>query len=107
MINIPKKTSFAVPMMIYQTEPSFKLDKSQIRPVFDHNNPNSEAVNSLRSLNDYLNAVEEVKQDVAGSHSEANIPGKDVVITTLGTGSTLPSKYRNGKFFILYQNNYT
>ncbi|PKK78343.1 hypothetical protein RhiirC2_548895 [Rhizophagus irregularis] len=26
--NIPKKASFAVPMMIYQTEPSFKLDMS-------------------------------------------------------------------------------
>ena len=98
MIDIPKRTSFAVPMMIYQTEPSFKLDKSQIGPVFDHNDPNSEIVNLLESSNDYLNAVEEVKQDVARSHSEAeNIPGKDVIITTLGTGSTLPSKYRNGK----------
>lgn len=24
-------------------------------------------------------------------------PGDDVVVTTLGTGSALPSKYRNGK----------
>ncbi|CAB5203992.1 unnamed protein product [Rhizophagus irregularis] len=68
--NIPKKASFAVPMMIYQTEP--------------------------KSSDDYLNIAEEVKQEVARSHSEAkNIPGKDVIITTLGTGSTFPSKYRN------------
>ncbi|RIA93139.1 beta-lactamase-like protein [Glomus cerebriforme] len=99
LVNIPKKTSFAVPMMIYQTEPSFKLDNSQLGPVFDHNNPNSEAVNLLESLSDYLKVVEQVKQDVARSHSETKknkkIPGKDVIVTTLGTGSTLPSKYRN------------
>jgi hypothetical protein len=86
-------------MMIYQTEPSFKLDMSQLGPVFDHN---IESVKLLESLDDYLNIAEEVKQDVARSHSEAkNIPGKDVIITTLGTGSTFPSKYRNGKFFTL------
>ncbi|GES97863.1 beta-lactamase-like protein [Rhizophagus clarus] len=91
--NIPKKTSFAVPMMTYQTEPSFKLDTSQLGPVFDHN---IESAKLLESLGDYLNIAEEVKQDVARSHSEAkNIPGKDVIITTLGTGSTFPSKYRN------------
>ncbi|UZO24309.1 uncharacterized protein OCT59_016614 [Rhizophagus irregularis] len=91
--NIPKKASFAVPMMIYQTEPSFKLDMSQLGPVFDHN---IESDKLLESSDDYLNIAEEVKQEVARSHSEAkNIPGKDVIITTLGTGSTFPSKYRN------------
>ncbi|PKC70806.1 hypothetical protein RhiirA1_454275 [Rhizophagus irregularis] len=91
--NIPKKASFAVPMMIYQTEPSFKLDMSQLGPVFDHN---IESGKLLESSDDYLNIAEEVKQEVARSHSEAkNIPGKDVIITTLGTGSTFPSKYRN------------
>jgi len=85
--------------MIYQTEPSFKLDKSQLGPVFDHN---TESAKLLVSLDDYLKIAEEVKQDVAESHSEAkNIPDKDIIVTTLGTGSTLPSKYRNGKFFIL------
>ena len=97
VVNIPKKTSLAVPMMVYQTEPSFKLDKSQLGSEFDHN---AESAKLLESLSDYLNIAEEVKQDVAGSLSEVkNIPGKDVIITTLGTGSTLPSKYRNGKFF--------
>ncbi|PKC14653.1 hypothetical protein RhiirA5_409189 [Rhizophagus irregularis] len=91
--NIPNKASFAVPMMIYQTEPSFKLDMSQLGPVFDHN---IESDKLLESSDDYLNIAEEVKQEVARSHSEAkNIPGKDVIITTLGTGSTFPSKYRN------------
>ncbi|CAB4474324.1 unnamed protein product [Rhizophagus irregularis] len=91
--NIPKKASFAVPMMIYQTEPSFKLDMSQLGPVFDHNIVSGKL---LKSSDDYLNIAEEVKQEVARSHSEAkNIPGKDVIITTLGTGSTFPSKYRN------------
>ncbi|CAB4433417.1 unnamed protein product [Rhizophagus irregularis] len=89
--NIPKKASFTVPMMIYQTEPSFKLDMSQLGPVFDHN---IESGKLLESSDDYLNIAEEV---IARSHSEAkNIPGKDVIITTLGTGSTFPSKYRNG-----------
>ncbi|CAG8441244.1 14355_t:CDS:10 [Funneliformis caledonium] len=94
--SIPKKTSFAVPMMMYQTEPSFKIDTSQIDPPFDHNNPDSEAVKSLNGLNDYLNVVKEVKRDVISSQSEAkHIPGRDISVTTLGTGSTLPSKYRN------------
>jgi len=102
--KIPKKTSFAVPMMMYQTEPSFKIDKSQLVPLFDHNDPNSEAVKSLNELNDYLNVVEEVKHDIIESHSEVkDIPGKDVAVTTFGTGSTLPSKYRNGKFLFPFR----
>ncbi|PKY36021.1 hypothetical protein RhiirB3_533394, partial [Rhizophagus irregularis] len=58
--NIPKKASFAVPMMIYQTEPSFKLDMSQLGPVFDHN---IESDKLLESSDDYLNIAEEVKQE--------------------------------------------
>ena len=56
MDNIPKKASFAVPMMIYQTEPSFKLDMSQLGPVFDHN---IESGKLLESSDDYLNIAEE------------------------------------------------
>ncbi|CAG8709460.1 21706_t:CDS:10, partial [Rhizophagus irregularis] len=100
--NIPKKASFAVPMMIYQTEPSFKLDMSQLGPVFDHN---IESDKLLESSDDYLNIAEEVKQEVARSHSEAkNIPGKDVIITTLGTGSRMSAtliKIPNNGFILL------
>ncbi|POG78604.1 beta-lactamase-like protein [Rhizophagus irregularis DAOM 181602=DAOM 197198] len=102
MDNIPKKASFAVPMMIYQTEPSFKLDMSQLGPVFDHN---IESGKLLESSDDYLNIAEEVKQEVARSHSEAkNIPGKDVIITTLGTGSRMSAtliKIPNNGFILL------
>ncbi|CAB5388738.1 unnamed protein product [Rhizophagus irregularis] len=52
-------------MMIYQTEPSFKLDMSQLGPVFDHNIKSGKL---LESSDDYLNIAEEVKQEVARSH---------------------------------------
>ncbi|PKC70805.1 hypothetical protein RhiirA1_413861, partial [Rhizophagus irregularis] len=85
--NIPKKASFAVPMMIYQTEPSFKLDMSQLGPVFDHN---IESGKLLESSDDYLNIAEEVKQEVARSHSEAkNIPVSATLIKIPNNGFIL------------------
>ncbi|CAG8440575.1 11933_t:CDS:10 [Diversispora eburnea] len=94
--NIPKNTKFAIPLLIYQTEPSFKIDESNLPNIFNHNDHDSEIVSSLEKMDEYLNIATEVRQEVANiSNISKDIPGKDIVVTTLGTGSTLPSKYRN------------
>ncbi|RHZ49596.1 hypothetical protein Glove_519g75 [Diversispora epigaea] len=94
--NIPKNTKFAAPLLIYQTEPSFKIDESNMPNIFNHNDQDSEIVSSLEKMEEYLNIATEVRQEVANiSNFSKDIPGKDIIVTTLGTGSTLPSKYRN------------
>jgi len=47
-------------------------------------------------------AAEEIQRDFVVPEE---FPGKDVVITALGTGSSIPSKYRNGN--IVSQKNTT
>ncbi|CAG8730253.1 3684_t:CDS:2, partial [Racocetra fulgida] len=43
-----------------------------------------------------LKIATQVQEEVAKASPKAtNIPGNNVIVTTLGTGSTLPSKYRN------------
>ncbi|CAG8512684.1 10664_t:CDS:10 [Acaulospora morrowiae] len=94
--NIPNNSKIAEPLLIYHTEPSFKVDESNLIPVFDHNDQDSEIVKSLHSMNEYLNVAAQVQHEIAGlSPKLKKIPGENIAITTLGTGSTLPSKYRN------------
>lgn len=46
--------------------------------------------------NPFADVYNQAKARVAAQpHADAS-PGSDVVITTLGTGSAMPSKYRNG-----------
>ncbi|CAG8524750.1 2252_t:CDS:2 [Acaulospora colombiana] len=94
--NIPVNSKISAPLLIYQTEPSFKIDESNLPRTFDHIDQNSEAVRSLNDMEEYLNVAKQVQQEIAvASPNMQNFPGKDITIITLGTGSTLPSKYRN------------
>ncbi|KAF0380098.1 beta-lactamase-like protein [Gigaspora margarita] len=94
--NIPKTTRLAAPLLTFHMEPSFKIDASNLPELFDHNDENSRAVIELNKNIEYLNLATQVREEVAKTTPEAtDIPGNDVIVTTLGTGSTLPSKYRN------------
>ncbi|CAG8742561.1 6867_t:CDS:2, partial [Dentiscutata heterogama] len=94
--NIPKTTHLATPLLTFHMEPSFKIDTSNLPELFDHNDENSRVVKELNKNIEYLNIATQVREEVAKATPKAtDIPGNDVIVTTLGTGSTLPAKYRN------------
>nr|CAG8501274.1 4504_t:CDS:10 [Entrophospora candida] len=107
ILNLPKKSSIAIPLRVYQMEPTFKIDDSQLTNVFDHIDPNSLEMQTLNGMTEYLEIVKLVKQKILSSASLSSdnsiqsqdplpiIHGSNVSVTTLGTGSCLPSKYRN------------
>ncbi|KAK3717016.1 hypothetical protein LTR37_006071 [Vermiconidia calcicola] len=79
---------------IVQLEPSFQLQKHQAVPPLDisavENEMSSEVLTEAAKAQQAVEADQE--QAEAWAH---NIPSKDAEIITLGTGSALPSKYRN------------
>ncbi|KAK9709421.1 hypothetical protein K7432_009066 [Basidiobolus ranarum] len=93
-VNLPKKTIKASSLLAYHTEPKQRLDESLILPAFD---PEAEEFKSvLANREDFLTAVTELKEQLSEpSSNSAGVSGQDVVVTTLGTGSAIPSKYRN------------
>ncbi|TIB94212.1 hypothetical protein E3Q19_00555 [Wallemia mellicola] len=73
---------------------------SGLPPGFDIHEDTSEEDLLKQGLTDkswenYSKACEAIKKEVAGLTPPEEQPGDDVVVTTLGTGSALPSKYRN------------
>ncbi|KAG8954905.1 hypothetical protein FRC04_010389 [Tulasnella sp. 424] len=64
-----------------------------------------EAINSgtyVHPLEDVYKTAREDADGSAPNYPSSQPNGQDVTITTLGTGSAMPSKYRNGKFQPLY-----
>ncbi|CAE6409731.1 unnamed protein product [Rhizoctonia solani] len=59
---------------------------------------------SLLSTDDERDSFNKARQqisDLMSSHTHDPAPGDDFRVTTLGTGSALPSKYRNGSIFFI------
>lgn len=77
-----------------QLEPSIKIQDNEINPLL-----NIEKVKAEMSK-DVIDLAQKANEDVKASKPTLDawadsLPQKDVEITTLGTGSALPSKYRN------------
>ncbi|CAG8592768.1 5201_t:CDS:2 [Paraglomus brasilianum] len=90
--NLPAKAREAEPKLIYQTEPVAQLDTSQIVSDFG---PNQALLTDDALWKEYLKTVE-IKNEIQSTKLDlAQFPGNDVIVTTLGTGSALSSKYRN------------
>lgn len=83
-------------MLHFDLEPKPVLRKLDQLP-FDHSHPNSPACKEVETLTEYIADAAEAKQAIAEMPKAEEILGGEVEITTLGTGSSLPSKYRNGK----------
>ncbi|ORX97727.1 Metallo-hydrolase/oxidoreductase [Basidiobolus meristosporus CBS 931.73] len=85
--DLPKRCVEASSLLVYHTEPTQKLDTSGVLPPL---NPSAKELKPfLNRRQDYVNAVKKLQIDRTQPSKE------DVVIATLGTGSSLPSKYRN------------
>ncbi|KAK3815639.1 MAG: beta-lactamase-like protein [Linnemannia elongata] len=92
------KADLAENMMTYLLEPSTGLERSEVIPPLELFKDHSSLKNSSKDyLRDYyslaMKAQEEIAKEKAFGPTE--VPGKDVVLTALGTGSSHPSKYRN------------
>ncbi|RUP50799.1 hypothetical protein BC936DRAFT_137640 [Jimgerdemannia flammicorona] len=97
--NLPRNTTPLSNLLQFQLEPSPVLSRPEQQSLFDHHNPKSKAVEILEELHEYKALAIDVRAEVAKIAATVaqreKRPGDDVVITTLGTGSAIPSKYRN------------
>ncbi|RUS30018.1 hypothetical protein BC938DRAFT_479946 [Jimgerdemannia flammicorona] len=97
--NLPRNTTPLSNLLQFQLEPSPVLSHPEQQSLFDHHNPKSKAVEILEELHEYKALAIDVRAEVAKIAATVaqreKRPGDDVVITTLGTGSAIPSKYRN------------
>ncbi|CAG8697978.1 5092_t:CDS:2, partial [Gigaspora rosea] len=91
-----------LPIIDFPYEPSFKIYTSNLPELFDHNDENSRVVKELNENIKYLNIATQVQEEVAKATTKAtDIPRNNVIVITLGTGSTLPAKYRNVSSMLL------
>lgn len=96
LIDSGKNYDVVNPGLSLVLQPDFKVDKAQVVPELGIKKVIAEASPEVQQLADtareqinlpaYLQDVEKKQQD---------IPSKDAEVITLGTGSALPSKYRN------------
>lgn len=66
------------------------------KPYFDHTDMDSPHLKKILQNEEYLDAVKKAKEEASMVQVDNQFPGNDVQVITLGTGSSVPSKYRNG-----------
>lgn len=94
--GLPAKSFTLDNMAIYNLEPKRYLEYSN-QPVFDHTNTELESIKAIESNEEYKEAVAKARTEASKVNINSRFPGDDIEIVTLGTGSSIPSKYRNGK----------
>ncbi|OQN97649.1 hypothetical protein B0A48_16513 [Cryoendolithus antarcticus] len=91
---LPSNAQAAVRGQLVQLEPAMEVQNKQNVPLLDVEAVEGET--STDVLDEAARARESVSSDSAAIESwAATLPDRNVEITTLGTGSALPSKYRN------------
>ncbi|KAF9915565.1 hypothetical protein BX616_005853 [Lobosporangium transversale] len=94
----PIKVQAAESMLSYKLEPSAGWDRSEVVPLLDPFKDHDVGRDGAKPyLKEYYGLAEKANEEIARD-IEANpevIPGSDVVLTSLGTGSSHPAKYRN------------
>jgi ribonuclease Z len=84
-------------MAQYNLEPRKGLSYLN-RSAFDHTNLNLPAIKEIEENQEYLHAVKLARIDASKVDlNSESFAGEDVEIITLGTGSSIPAKYRNGR----------
>ncbi|KAF9585055.1 Zinc phosphodiesterase ELAC protein 2 [Lunasporangiospora selenospora] len=85
-------------MLNFDLEPSLGLNVMDvISPLEIYKDHKHLEENSKEYLREYWKLAKQARDEIAKDTTiqTKNIPGKEVVLTTLGTGSSHPSKYRN------------
>ncbi|KAG8949148.1 hypothetical protein FRC00_008228, partial [Tulasnella sp. 408] len=97
--DLPPKTSILAQDTEVFMHPRLDPAPARVMPPDDFK-ATLEAIKSgtyVNPLEDVYKAAREDAERASSSHSPTHSNGQDVTLTTLGTGSAMPSKYRNGK----------
>ncbi|KAF9909274.1 Zinc phosphodiesterase ELAC protein 2 [Linnemannia zychae] len=92
------KAEMAESMMTYLLEPSNGLERTEVvEPLEIYKNHDQLKNSSKEYLREYYRLAQEAQEEIEKEKAfgATEFPGKDVVLTALGTGSSHPSKYRN------------
>jgi ribonuclease Z len=91
------KNSFALQSMAqYNLEPRNGITYLD-RPAFNHTNFDLPEIKEIEQNEEYTHAVKLARIEASKVDlNKESYPGQDVEIVTLGTGSSIPAKYRNG-----------
>ncbi|KAF9101300.1 hypothetical protein BGX29_005816 [Mortierella sp. GBA35] len=93
------KAKMAESMLTYLIEPSTGLERSEVvQPLEMCKDYSSLKESPKEYLREYYSLALKAQEEIAQEERDfgvTEVPGKDVVLTALGTGSSHPSKYRN------------
>ncbi|KAG0367805.1 hypothetical protein BGZ54_003219 [Gamsiella multidivaricata] len=96
--GIVVKAQVAESLLGYQLEPSVGWERSEIiNPMEPFHGHDASSEKTPPYMKEYYELADKANEEIAKdikTYSE-EIPGKDVILTALGTGSSHPSKYRN------------
>ncbi|KAF9159871.1 Zinc phosphodiesterase ELAC protein 2 [Actinomortierella ambigua] len=98
-----EQASMVIPsesMLIYHLEPSTGIDRAEVIPplVLRDHEDDERLVANKEYMREYITLAKQARQEIEAEQSQLAalpIPGREVVMTALGTGSSHPSKYRN------------
>ncbi|KAI8142237.1 beta-lactamase-like protein [Fennellomyces sp. T-0311] len=89
--DLPPKCIPLSNMLQYNLEPKPGVDRSPQRPEFDH----EKASQQVEKNQEFMGAVTKAREAASSVDINHAFPGDNIKIITLGTGSSIPSKYRN------------
>lgn len=84
-------------MAIYNLEPRNGITYFD-RPAFNHVNLELPEIKHIDQNAEYTSAVKTARIEASKVDLGSDFPGQDVQVITLGTGSSIPAKYRNGNY---------
>jgi ribonuclease Z len=97
--GLPEKSHALSNMALYHLEPRNGYEPNK-RDLFNHLDAEAPGIRAIDENTEYLKVVALAKEAAASVDTSIEFPGQDVEVITLGTGSSIPAKYRNGKNFL-------
>jgi len=89
---VPEPAVTAEPGLVFHIKPEWALEIKPLGEVFDP----IQAISEDGAGSDFLSNVVQTRQSLSQSPPKMEeFPGSDVEVYTLGTGSSVPSRYRN------------
>ncbi|KAJ3012113.1 hypothetical protein HKX48_006440, partial [Thoreauomyces humboldtii] len=106
--GLPSKLVMAEGLLKFQLQPTLLMDRTEMPTPWNHQDPTSRLVESLETnhrLNRFLAIAASTRAEIEATKATAEtmkVPGDDVLICTLGTGASLPSRFRNVSATLAY-----